>query len=49
MQNKVVLKNKWYELSENALFPWQPAILFSRMKGRPTKSIVSIMLLTIEF
>ena len=31
MRNEDVLKN-WYGLYENAWFPWQPLILFSRIR-----------------
>ena len=30
MRNKVVLKINWFGLCENAWFPWQPVMLFSR-------------------
>ena len=45
MRNAVVFKIFLYELCENAWFPWQPLISFSRMRGRPTNSILSTVLL----
>ena len=30
MRNKVFLKINWVGLCENAWFPWQPVMLFSR-------------------
>ena len=49
MRNEVVLKINWLRLCENAWFPWQPVMLFSRKGvGRPTKSIISQLLLILD-
>ena len=37
-----------YGLRENAWFPWQPLIWFSRLGGGPTNSIISRLLLILE-
>ena len=47
-ETKSSLKEIWYELRENAWFPWQPHICFSRLGGWPTNSIISRVLLILE-